>query len=895
MEAAKLELYNIASQLDELYDKANEMMSRETPVDVLRPILNKVNFLSAHLDKLLINVPSSSDSVEKKAIVHSIEEQWVKRGQFDSRVSEYIQSAEPSTKNIVSVVSGSRTLRSRLQSSRLSTHSAPASRPKRSSCLSSVSSSSSVVRAKSVAMEESARMKLEHLKVRQELERKAKESLRKLEEEREETKQRLEILQASQELEQASLERQVIEEELEHGGYLPIDVNFEGDVEHSVSQTAFQNGLASREAKGTFAKEMAQTDETIPPTNQQATACPQPELQVKPSSALPEVKKGSGNPKSSPVTGRSGIKSQQEVVQKVTTRMPEESSCNQASERSRIELLRNRAETEQGESTHSKLIQQAEHSVGLNVPGSSVTHNTVSGSMNQCAMPTKWTPMPIMDFPKIEILKFSGDPLDFVRFMKTFELNVESLIQDSSRCLLLLIQHCDGEAKKLIEFCLLLDPDEGYRKAKDILKENFGRKNVIARAHMERLHSEVNIKNDDERGLVKLAHDLEECELIFKELNLHSDINNFESIAKIVRRLPHASQTRWVKVASKIEKIGQDPTFNDLVNFMKGEAEVSRSAYAKVLTQRHKRVNKFSTNMTSVSEETQGNGNPQSKKCSLCSGEHILWDCSGFKSKPVNERVAFMRQNHLCDNCCKKGHIGRFCRKDGMCTVTGCRWEHHSLLHQARNGNNTSATSKSPATTSNDDRVVESSNQGIIGMTGAIQTDEGASKAFLNVVLVRVSVGETFVDTLAFLDQGSTTTLCDERLLDKLGVTGERARYSITTINQTKECRSGRKAQLSVSSVQGGEKIELANVYCVSSLPVLPNPTLTEDELQNWPHLSGVDIPTQQDGTVMLLIGVDNPEVFWTIDERHGKRGQPYAIKTVLGWSLIGCGTRSSN
>ena len=391
-------------------------------------------------------------------------------------------------------------------------------------------------------------MKLEHLKVRQELERKAKESLRKLEEEREETKQRLEMLLASQELEQASLERQVIEEELEHVGYLPIDVNFEGDVEHSVSQTAFQNGLASREAKGTVPKEMAQTDETIPPTNRQATACAKAVLQVKLSSALPDVEKGKGlgNTKLSPVTGRSGLKSQQEVMQKLTSRMPKERSCDQASELSRIELRRKRAETEQGGSIHSKLIQQAEHSVGLNVSDSSVKRNTVSGSMNQCAMPTKWTPMPIIDFPKIEILKFSGNPLDFVRFMKTFELNVESLIQeqDSSRCWLLFIQHCDGEAKKLMEFCLLLDPDEGYCKAKDILKENFGRKNVIARAHMERLHSEVNIKNDDERGLVKLAHDLEECELVFKELNLHSDINNFESTAKIVRRLPHASQTR---------------------------------------------------------------------------------------------------------------------------------------------------------------------------------------------------------------------------------------------------------------------------------------------------------------------------------------------------------------
>ena len=118
-------------------------MLQETPVYVLQPILNKVNFLSAHLDKLLINVSSSSDSVERKAIVQSIEEQWVKREQFDFRVSEYhIKSGEPYTKNIVRVVSGPRTLRFQCQSSRWSTHSAPASHLNRSSCLSSVSSSS---------------------------------------------------------------------------------------------------------------------------------------------------------------------------------------------------------------------------------------------------------------------------------------------------------------------------------------------------------------------------------------------------------------------------------------------------------------------------------------------------------------------------------------------------------------------------------------------------------------------------------------------------------------------------------------------------------------------------------------------------------------------------------
>jgi len=37
----------------------------------------------------------------------------------------------------------------------------------------------------------------------------------------------------------------------------------------------------------------------------------------------------------------------------------------------------------------------------------------------------------------------------------------------------------------------------------------------------------------------------------------------------------------------------------------------------------------------------------------------------------------------------------------------------------------------------------------------------------------------------------------------------------------------------------------------------------------------------------MLLIGVDVPEVFWSLEERCGKPDEPNAIRTVLGWSLI--------
>ena len=114
-----------------------------------------------------------------------------------------------------------------------------------------------------------------------------------------------------------------------------------------------------------------------------------------------------------------------------------------------------------------------------------------------------------------------------------------------------MIQHCEGEPKKLIEFCLMLDPQRGYLHAKSNLKNNFGRKNQIARAFIDKLHSDTKIDTNNEIGLVKLARDFKECKLTFRELKLHSEINNFEAIGKVIKQLPYPLQNRWVRIAAE--------------------------------------------------------------------------------------------------------------------------------------------------------------------------------------------------------------------------------------------------------------------------------------------------------------------------------------------------------
>lgn len=42
-----------------------------------------------------------------------------------------------------------------------------------------------------------------------------------------------------------------------------------------------------------------------------------------------------------------------------------------------------------------------------------------------------------------------------------------------------------------------------------------------------------------------------------------------------------------------------------------------------------------------------------------------------------------------------------------------------------------------------------------------------------------------------------------------------------------------------------------------------------------------------------MIIGTNVPDAFWVLEERHGNRGEPYAIRTPLGWTLMGPMERS--
>ena len=86
-------------------------------------------------------------------------------------------------------------------------------------------------------------------------------------------------------------------------------------------------------------------------------------------------------------------------------------------------------------------------------------------------------------------------------------------------------------------------------------------------------------------------------------------------------------------------------------------------------------------------------------------------------------------------------------------------------------------------------------------------------------------------------------------------------------------------------------EVKLPNVLSVDSLPVSCNQPVSSKDLQRWPHLRDLRLPPAARGDVLLLIGADVPEAFWTLEEHRDKRGEPYALRSILGWSLLGPAT----
>ena len=74
--------------------------------------------------------------------------------------------------------------------------------------------------------------------------------------------------------------------------------------------------------------------------------------------------------------------------------------------------------------------------------------------------------------------------------------------------------------------------------------------------------------------------------------------------------------------------------------------------------------------------------------------------------------------------------------------------------------------------------------------------------------------------------------------------------------------------------------------YARSDLHLSSDNLITRGEVERWPHLRDLPLRHTAIEDVTLLIGQDCPEALIPLTVVPGARGEPYAIRTHLGWTV---------
>ena len=354
-------------------------------------------------------------------------------------------------------------------------------------------------------------------------------------------------------------------------------------------------------------------------------------------------------------------------------------------------------------------------------------------------------------------------------------------------------------------------------------------------------------------------------------------------MTQLIFKLPFEIRKAWVKRSLEIEnERGMLAEFRDLVEFVNIISDESSSLFGKRIFGTTSKTLK-PTSFHGVINYSTNNSSSSVKKtltCLFCKETgHKIWNCFKFRKASLKDRWDFVNQNRLCFKCLGVDHFVKDCRTNISCAVDNCRnsIKHNTLLHRAelkrpvKKNSTASQTVESCST----EKVCSLSNNAL-----------NEQNVYLCIVPVKITRGRKIVKTYAFLDQGSTNSFCDQRLVNSLNLEGDSTQMSIQTLNGSKNIKV-KNVSLTVCGLKENNEFEI-DVCTISDIPVSPNVIPLKTQLEEWPHLKGIKFDTITKASVTLLIGANYPELFAQRECRVGARGQPMAIKTPLGWSLLG-------
>ncbi|KAG7518796.1 hypothetical protein JOB18_044067 [Solea senegalensis] len=123
-------------------------------------------------------------------------------------------------------------------------------------------------------------------------------------------------------------------------------------------------------------------------------------------------------------------------------------------------------------------------------------------------------------------------------------------------------------------------------------------------------------------------------------------------------------------------------------------------------------------------------------------------------------------------------------------------------------------------------------------------------------------------------------------------VTGARKECALANVPVQVEAAKGSKRSyqimgLEVGNLDGGEFIDLPEVYTQTKIPVSKENLFTQSELRKWSYLYEIQVE-EIDADIELLIGKNVPKALERWQMINSQINGPYTVKTLFGWVVNG-------
>ncbi|XP_039885710.1 uncharacterized protein LOC120732292 [Simochromis diagramma] len=518
------------------------------------------------------------------------------------------------------------------------------------------------------------------------------------------------------------------------------------------------------------------------------------------------------------------------------------------------------------------------------------------------------------------LLRFDDRPENYWAWKASFLSSIQDLGVTPQEELDLLSKWLGPQSAaqaKRVRAAYINNPTAGLQMVWQRLEECFGAPEVIEHALLKKIQDLPKLTNRDNQRLRELGDLLLELHAAKTSGHLPglSHLDTAHGVNPILEKLPYNLQEKWVAAASRFKrenavsyppfsffvklvneeaKIRNDPSFSCVTSANANNPRIETMTQQKYRSHVSAKRTEIASNLAASPNVPTGKNNlDPDKQCPLHCKPHPLRKCRLFKSKTLEERKAYLKDNNICFKCCSSvQHMAKDCPKSVQCTDCGSE-RHITALHPNPRPQRAESLVASEGY-GGEEREGEASVANVTSKCTEVCGDSVGSRSCSKICLVRVYPAgqpEKAVKMYAVLDEQSNRSLAKTYFFDIFNIEGQLEPYTLKTCSGVVEIAGRRARDFILESLDGTTQLPLPTLIECDMIPddrtEIPSPEVTHF----YPHLKAIKgkIPEiDPEADILLLLGRDILRVHKVREQHNGLHNEPYAQRLDLGWVIVG-------